>query len=303
MKWIASLLLLFAASVHAQDCVNNVDSAGNVCTAFTLGGSTANCIPVLTQDGQAVAQFSGAVCPLGFFGGGGMQIQLPRDPANPGNALVSYLCSTALVSNTAPGFSKTPLPPGSIVESLSCDVNYGYVTATWVGTLTFNYSSVHQTRCSGGRGGGCRTGYYPIETSAGGEIATPPLPPPPPPPPPQPIVISVSVLASACDANLDCALVPGDPTVIASALFAINASTLQVFNADGTVDFYSLDFVNVAAANEDGTLYTVSAEGSLYAANGILVKSVSVVVTVAVDEDTGVASVTGGTLEVTIPVV
>ena len=55
MRWLAALLLLPAvASAQAQDCVNNTDAAGNVCTAFTLGPPTSNCIPVLTQDGQSV---------------------------------------------------------------------------------------------------------------------------------------------------------------------------------------------------------------------------------------------------------
>ena len=67
------VILLTARSTRAQDasCVNNADSAGNVCTTFTLGAPTANCIPVLTQDGVSVPQFSGAVCSNGFFGGGG----------------------------------------------------------------------------------------------------------------------------------------------------------------------------------------------------------------------------------------
>ena len=34
MKWILSVLLLLSAlAAQAQDCVNNADSAGNVCTA------------------------------------------------------------------------------------------------------------------------------------------------------------------------------------------------------------------------------------------------------------------------------
>ena len=76
---------------------------------------------------------------------------------------------------------------------------------------------------------------------------------------------------------------------------------LQVSSADGTVDVYALDYVNVAPANEDGTLFIVSVGGSIYDADGNLVESVSVVVNVAVDEDTGAASVTAGNLAVTIP--
>jgi hypothetical protein len=301
MKWILSFLLLLAAlGAQAQDCVNNSDSSGNVCTAFTLGAPTANCIPVLTQDGQPAPQGYGAVCPLGFFGGSGMQITLPSDPVNPGNSLTSYICSTAVLSNTVPIFSKTPQPPGSLVQSLTCTVEYGWFTATWAGTLEYDYSSVHATRCSGGRGGGCHTGYFPVATGGEGEIATAP-PPPPPPPPPQPTVIDATIAPSSCDATWVCSLVPVDGTVIAGAVFAINDMALQVNNADGTVDVYALDYANVAPANEDGTLFIVSGGGSIYDAGGNLVKTVSVVVNVSVDEDTGLASVTGGTLEVTIP--
>ena len=130
-------MLCTAQLARAQEasCVNNADSAGNVCTTFTLGAPTANCIPVLTQDGVSVPQFSGAVCPHGFFGGGGLQIQLPTDPVSPPNAFVSYQCSAAVISNTVPAFSKTPQPAGSIVNRLSCDVNDGYFVATWIGTL------------------------------------------------------------------------------------------------------------------------------------------------------------------------
>jgi hypothetical protein len=300
MKWILPVLLLSALAAHAQDCVNNADSSGNVCTAFTLGPPTANCIPVLTQDGISVPQFSGAVCPQGFFGGGGMQVTLPYDPVNPGHALTAYICSTAVLSNTVPPYSTTPQPAGSLMQSLSCTVEYGYFTATWAGTLTYNYSSVYATRCSGGRGGGCHTGYFPVATGGGGEIATPP-PPPPPPPPPQPVVISASIAPSACDAALVCNLVPVDGTVIGSAVFSINASTLQVNYADGSVDISTLVSVNVAPVGDDGTLFIVSGEGQVYDAAGNPVKTVSVVVNVAVDEGTGLASVTGGTLTVTIP--
>ena len=296
MKSILSLLLLLAAlAANAQDCVNNADSAGNVCTAFTLGSPTADCIPVLTQDGLAVPQGAGAVCPLGFFGGSGMQVTLPGDPAVPGNSLTSYICSTAVLSNTVPVFSKTPQPPGSLVQSLTCTVEYGWFTATWAGTLTYNYASVRATHCTGGKGGGCHTGYYPVSTGGSGEIATAPPPPPPP------VVISTSIAPSACDAALVCSLVSVDATAIASSVFAINDMTLQVSYADGTVDLFALDFVNVAPANEDGTLLIVSGDGTIYDAAGNVVETVSVVVNISIDEDTGVATVTSGNLTVTIP--
>ena len=151
-----------------------------------------------------------------------------------------------------------------------------------------------------GRGGGCRTGYFPVATGGSGEIATPP-PPPPPPPPPQPVVIDVTIAPSACDPTWVCNLVPVDATVVASAVFSINGMTLQVNNADGTVDVLTLDYVNVAPADDDGTLFIVSGGGEVFDAGGNLVKTVSVVVNVAVDEDTAMPSVTGGTLTITIP--
>jgi hypothetical protein len=295
---VGMLLVAHLARAQGGSCVNNADSAGNVCTTFTLGTPTTNCIPVLTQDGVAVPPSSGAVCPNGFFGGGGLQIQLPTDPVSRPNALVSYGCSAAVVSNTVPAFSTTPRPAGSVVNSLSCDVNYGYFIATWTGTLTYDYASVYGRHCSSGRGAHCVTGYFPTWAGGSGEIATP-QPPPPPPPPPQPVVTSVPLGPSTCDATWTCFLTPTDQTVINQALFSINSSTLQVYNVDGTVDVSLLDYVNVAAANDDGTLYTVTGTGSVYDANGNVVKTVDVTVTVAVNEDSGLPSVTAGTLDVT----
>jgi hypothetical protein len=300
MKSILALVLLTATlAAHAQDCTNNVDAAGNVCTTFTLAAPTSNCIPVLTQDGQPVPQFSGSICPVGFFGGAGMQITLPNDPVNPGNAFASYSCTTALVSNTVPMTAPTPQPPGSLIQSLSCAVNYPWYTATWTGTLTYNYVSVHQTHCSGGRGGGCRTQWYSVWSSGSGEISTPP-PPPPPPPPPQPTVISTSVAPSACDMSWNCNLAVTDPTTITGAVFGIYAGTLQVSYSDGTTEAYTLDFVNIVPLDDDGTPDSVTGSVSVYDANGNLVKSVDVQVNVSVDEDTGQPSATGGTLTVTI---
>src|SRR5258708_14634583 len=93
MKSILAVLLLSALAANAQDCINNADSAGNVCTAFTLGPPTANCIPVLTQDGQPVPQFSGAVCPGGFFGGTAKPITVPYNSLDPGVSPAPYLHS------------------------------------------------------------------------------------------------------------------------------------------------------------------------------------------------------------------
>ena len=61
MKWILPVLLLSASTAQAQNCTSNVDAAGNVCTAFTLGSVFGNTLPVLTQDGTAVAPNAGYV--------------------------------------------------------------------------------------------------------------------------------------------------------------------------------------------------------------------------------------------------
>jgi hypothetical protein len=298
---LLAVLLLGSWAAHAQQCINNLDAAGNVCTSFTLGPPTSNCIPVLTQDGQAVPQFSGAVCPNGFFGGSSLQIQLPSDPVDPGNALVSYICSTTELSNTVPGVSFTaPQPAGSYVQSLTCTIEYNWYTATWSGTLTYDYASVHQRRCSSGRGGYCRTGWFPVETGGSGEIATAP-PPPPPPPPPQPTVIDVTLVASACDASWTCALKPADASAITGGVFAPYAMTLQVNNGDGSVDTYALDSANVVLTNDDGTAAMAFGSGSIFDADGNVVKSISITTNVSIDEDTALPSITGGTLEITIP--
>src|ERR1700704_3039460 len=158
-------------------CFASVGQAQTITTQFTLGNATANCIPVTTQDGVPVATGAGAVCPQGFFGGSSLQVTLPNDPAFPGQSLTRYLCSTSLISNSIPPVSPTQQPPGSYVQALSCQANYGYYTAQWGGTLTYNYNSVRQTRCSSGRGHYCRTAYYPV-MSGGSAVLSTPQPPP-----------------------------------------------------------------------------------------------------------------------------
>jgi hypothetical protein len=297
-KWLVLLLILpFAA--QGQDCVGNVDSAGNVCTAFTLGLPTTNCIPVLTQDGQAIPQYAGAVCPSGFYGGASLQITLPNDPVTPGNALSAYSCTTEVLSNTVPVISPSHQPAGSLVQGLTCTVNYGWYTATWNGTLTYDYSSVLQRHCNSGRGAVCKTNYYPVMEGGSGEIATPP-PPPPPPPPPQPIVYTTSLKASPCDTSYNCTLAPADTSVITGAMFGIYAMTLHVDYADGTADDITLDFANVVALDDDGTPFVANGDGSVYDADGNLLRQLSVSMNGAVDEDTGRVSATGGTITLTI---
>src|SRR4029077_17416936 len=65
-------------------------------TSFTLGAVTANCIPVLSQDGAATPPLppgSGpAVCPGGFFGNGDYEIYLLTDHRQSGQHLTLYGC-------------------------------------------------------------------------------------------------------------------------------------------------------------------------------------------------------------------
>jgi hypothetical protein len=191
-RWLLSATVFVFLSTangkaHAQaTCVSNQDGIGNVCTSFSLGPPTVNCIPVITQDGAATGG-QGAVCPSGFFGGAGLQIWLPKDPVSPGSSLSMYACTVAVVSNTVPASnSKTQGQPGSLVQSLSCPISYSYFDTTWTGTLTYDYVSALQRHCTSGRGAHCVTAYYPVWAGGAGELATPqpPAPPPPPPPPP-----------------------------------------------------------------------------------------------------------------------
>jgi hypothetical protein len=277
-------------------CAATVGQAQTITTQFTLGRSTANCIPVTTQDGVPVAVGAGAVCPQGFFGGGSVQVTLPNDPAFPGRALTMYICSASLISNTIPPMSSTQQAPGSYVQALSCQVDYGYYTAQWDGTLTYDYISVRQTHCSSGRAGGCRTAYYPVMSGGNGILSTP-QPPPPPPPPPPPIVVDVNILGGSCDASLVCALIPATTDVITSAVLDVNGYTLTVTNADGSVSTSPLDLSQVYALDDDGTTFRVNASGTLYDANGGTL-GVSVVVVLTTD-DAGNVTVESGTVEFT----
>jgi hypothetical protein len=286
---IACLLLLL--------CAATVGQAQTITTQFTLGNATANCIPVTTQDGVPVAAGAGAVCPQGFFGGGSMQVALPKDPAFPGQSLTMYICSASLVSSTIPPVSSTQQAPGSYVQALSCQANYGYYTAQWDGTLTYNYNSVRQRRCSSGRGGYCRTAYYPVMSGGSGILSTP-LPPPPPPQPPPPTVVNVNILGGFCDGSLVCTLIPATTDVLTSAVLDVYGYTLTVTNADGSVSTSPLDVSQVYAIDDDGTTYGVNASGTLYNANGDVAQGVAVVLVLSIDE-AGKVTVASGTVEIT----
>jgi len=278
------LLLLFAATVG---------QAQTITTQFTLGIATANCIPVTEQDGVPVGAGAGAVCPQGFFGGGSMQVKLPNDPAFPGQPLTMYICSTSFISNTIPPVSSTQQASGSYVQALSCLTNYGYYTAQWDGTLTYNYDSVLQRRCSSsGRAHYCRTAYYPVMSGGSGILSTP-QPPPPPPPPPPPTVVNIS--GGSCDGSFVCTLIPATTDVLTSAVLDVYGSTLTVTNADGSVSTSPLDLAQVYALDDDGETYGVTASGTLYNANGGITAGVVVALVLSKDE-AGNVTVASGTV-------
>jgi hypothetical protein len=289
MKIATALVWLSFASVAA---------AQDVTTSFTLGTPTTNCIPVLTQDGVSTGG-QGAVCPSGFSGGATMQISLPRDPINPGNPLNMYSCTAAVVSNTVPVFSTTtPGAPGSLVQSVSCGVEYSYFSATWTGTLTYDYDSVKQTHCVGGRGAHCVTGYYPVWASGSGTLSTA-QPPPPPPPPPQPTVsvLTLTLEAAPCDPQTVCELVPTDPNAVASGSIDFSSGSLTLLYADGRVRTAPAG-LGVSPNGDDGTSYTITFDGALYDADGNSNQTVDLQL-VTTSNDPGPFTIASGTLAVT----
>jgi len=282
----AMLALLFSIPVAAQD----------VSTSFTLGTPTSNCIPVQTQDGVST-NGQGAVCPNGFFGGGGTQITLPNDPANPNNPLTIYTCTVGVISNTVPPYSATtPGPPGALVQGLSCPVEYSYFSTVWTGTLTYNYVSVRERHCIGGRGAHCVTAYYPVWQSGSGTLSTPQ----PPPPPPQPIVTTATITLqkAPCDATLVCQIVPTDKSIVSSATFDVGSSSLTITNADGSVSSSPLDSVQMNSNGDDGNSYTITGDGVLYDQAGGSNQTVEIQIVVA-SNDGGPFVVTSGTLSIT----
>jgi len=286
MKVTVALAVLLTASVAA---------AQDVTTSFTLGTPTTNCIPVLSQDG--VSGGGGAVCPNG---GSAMQISLPHDPINPGYPLNMYPCTVAVVSNTVPGYgTKVASPPGSLVQSVSCPVQYSYFTATWSGTLTYNYNSVKQTHCSGGHPV-CVTAYYPVWASGSGTFSTA-QPPPPPPPPPQPTIseLALTLKTGPCDPTSGsvCTLVPTDPNVVASAFVDFSTGALTVLYANGNVRT-APGYLGVSSNGDDGTSYTISFDGALYDASGNSNQTVDLSL-VTSSNDGGPFTLTSGTLTIT----
>ena len=277
---------LFAAAAAAQD----------VGTTFTLGTPTANCIPLATQDGVST-NGQGAVCPNGFYGGGSLQISLPNDPVNPGNSVDMYACTATVISNTVPpSGTKTPSPPGALVQSVSCPVEYSYFSTTWTGTLTYNYVSVLQRHCSSGRGAHCVTAYYAVWSGGGGTFSTPA----PPPPPPQPVVtvLTLNLQAAPCDAALVCELLPTDQTSVTTAMIDIPNAALTVAFADGSTETSPLDSAQPVPNGDDGDAFTVYASGTLYDQNGNSNQTVDAQFSIR-SNDGGNYDVTSGTLTIT----
>jgi hypothetical protein len=287
MKTIFTLLtLLFAIAAQAQD----------VSTSFTLDTPTANCIAVLTQDG---APASGAVCPSGFFGGAGLQIWLQNDPIAPGQSLSLYGCATSVMSNTVPPYgTATQSPPGSLVTAITCTGTENWYTPTWTGTLTYNYVSALRRRCSGGRGAHCVTNFVPVWASGSGALTTP-QPPPPPPPPPPPIVTTIAIAGGVCDANASCVLEPASGAVITGATLDLVGLLIGVGNADGSALTGTVDSWTLTPSDDDrdegDVTYALSAQGTLYNADGSLFGTYDLQLT-ALMTDSGSLIITSGTL-------
>jgi hypothetical protein len=280
---VTALMVLFSVAAHAQD----------VTTSFALAAPTTNCIAVLTQDG---APASGAVCPSGFFGGGGLQLWLQNDPVAPGQSLTLYQCTSSVVSNTVPAYgTATQRPPGSLVTAITCTGNESWYTPTWTGTLTYNYVSALVRRCSSGRGAHCVTNYVPVWASGSGALTTP-QPPPPPPPPPPPLVTTIAIASGMCDANVICGLVPATDDVITGATLDLTNLQIGVGNADGSNLTGTVDSWNLTPIDEEGDTYTLSVQGTLYNADGSLFGTCDVELSTVMD-DAGNLSITSGTLQ------
>jgi hypothetical protein len=282
---VTLLTLLFSVAAHAQD----------VTTSFTLGAPTTNCIAVFTQDG---ASASGAVCPSGFFGGGGLQIWLQNDPIASGRSLTLYQCTTSVLSNSVPAYGTAiPQPPGALVTAITCTGYENWYTPTWTGTLTYNYVSALVRRCSSGRGAYCVTNYIPVWASGSGALATP-QPPPPPPPPPPPVVTTIAIASGVCYTNVICGLVPATQDVITGATLDLANSQIGVGNADGSSLTGTVDFWNVTPIDEEADTYALSAQGTLYNADGSLFGTYDVELSAVLD-DSGNLIITSGTLKET----
>jgi hypothetical protein len=138
------------------------------------------------------------------------------------------------------------------------------------------------------------TNYVPVWASGSGALATP-QPPPPPPPPPPPIVTTITIASGVCYTNVICGLVPATEDVITGATLDLANSQIGVSNADGSSLTGTVDYWRLTPIDEEADTYTLSAQGTLYNADGSLFGSYDVELSAAMD-DSGNLSIASGTL-------
>jgi len=220
--------------------------------------------------------------------------------------------STVTVSATAATSNFTLTVAGVFTRSVTCvvvDLNpwrsafnsyapggtsENWYTPTWTGTLTYNYVSKLVRRCSSGRGAHCVTNYIPVWASGSGALTTP-QPPPPPPPPPPPVVTTIAIASGVCYTNVICGLVPATEDVITGATLDLANSQIGIGNADGSSLTGTVDSWNVTPIDEEADTYALSAQGTLYNADGSLFGTFDVALSATAD-DSGNLTITSGTL-------
>jgi hypothetical protein len=256
--------LLFPAPVMAQ----------NPTVIFTLGAPYNNYIPVLTENGVATSGtwyvdyvYDCALTTVVCSGGPqhAVSIAMPDDPVNPGQRFFAG-CTGVVTSNTVPAYSKsTQQPPGSLQSYETCTVTEPWYTATWTGTLTYNYVSVLQRHCSSGRAGGCVTAYYPVFAGGSGSLSTTP----PPPPPPPPVVTVIPIGSGVCLASVVCSVEPATQDVITGVTIDLTNALIGISNADGSTLTGTVDSWNLTPTGDDESdTYVLSVQGTLYNADG-----------------------------------
>jgi hypothetical protein len=291
MRWFTLILAIaLPAPVLAQ----------NPTVDFTLGSKYNNYIPILTENGVATSGiwsvdyvYDCALTTVVCSGGPqhAVSISMPSDPVNPGQRF-SASCTGVVISNTVPAYNKlTAQPPGSLQSDETCTVNEPWYTATWTGTLSYNYVSVLQRHCSSGRAGACVTAYYPVFAGGSGSLSTTP----PPPPPPPPVVTTIAIVSGVCVPNVDCSLEPATQDVITGASIDFVNALISIGNADGSVLTGTVDSSSLAATDDESDTYVLSVQGTLYNADGSLFGTYDAELTGQLT-DSGSLMITSGTL-------
>jgi hypothetical protein len=265
--WLALLTLTLSGVVSAQT---------NPSTSFTLAAPYNNYVPVNGQDGTAITPvwYANYVydCALTTVvcSGGPQQnvgIVLPNDPVNPGSKF-NASCTGTLVLDTRPAYSSTvQQPPGVLESSETCTVNEPWYTATWTGTLTYNYISVRQTHCGSGRGAHCVTAYYPVMIGGSGTLST--TPPPSQPPPPPPPIVSPLQSGTLNGTLISAAAAPG--SAVSTVTVDLSVPTATIVTPDGVATTGTVDNSVISPVGDDGTEYAASVQGTVYAADGVTV--------------------------------